>query len=130
VTDPIFLTKDEVLAIHASRIARYGGTVGIRDNGLLDSALAAPRATFGGEYLHGTVHEMAAAYLFHIVQNHPFVDGNKRAGLAAALAFLALNDTWVSAPPDELVELVLGVARGEVSKSEVAVFLLRHARPF
>jgi death on curing protein len=129
VTAPVFLTLDEVLALHSDQIARYGGSDGIRDLGLLESALAVPQASFDGVQLHGSLPEMAAAYLYHLVQNHPFVDGNKRVGLAAAIAFLGLNDLDLDATEDEVVELVLGVARGEVSKSEVAVFLLRHARP-
>jgi death-on-curing protein len=130
VSAPVSLTLDEVLALHADQIARYGGRGGVRDLRLLESAVAAPKATFAGEHLHGTIAEMAAAYLFHIVQNHPFVDGNKRAGLAAAIAFLGLNDLQIEADEDALVELVLGVASGTISKAEVAVFLLRHVRPF
>lgn len=72
---------------------------------------------------------MAAAYLFHIVQDHPLVDGNKRAGVAVALVFLVLNDYWVDAPEDELEALVWAVARGEVGKGAVAEFFRRHARP-
>jgi death-on-curing protein len=72
---------------------------------------------------------VAAAYLFHLVQNHAFIDGNKRVGLVAALAFLGLNDVRIDADPDELTELVLGVAGGKVSKAEVAVFLQDRARP-
>ena len=79
----VFLTLDEILALHADQIDRYGGSLGVRDVGLLESALAAPAATFGGRYLHGSLHEMAAAHLFHLVQDHPFVDGNKRIGLMA-----------------------------------------------
>lgn len=124
--DPSFLTLDEVLALHADQIERYGGATGVRDLGLLESALAAPRATFGGGLLHATLPEMAAAYLFHAVRNHPFVDGNKRAGLAAAVAFLGLNDLWLEAGEDELVALVVGVAEGRVGKAEVAVFIARH----
>ncbi len=91
MTGPSFLSLDEVLALHADLVARYGGAQGVRDVALLESALAAPRATYGGEFLHGTVPEMAAAYLFHIVRNHPFVDGNERAGLLAAVVFLDVN---------------------------------------
>ena len=125
--DPLFLTFDEVLALHAEQLERYGGEVGLLRPELLSSALAMPRATFGGELLHPTLNEMAAAYLFHICQNHPFLDGNKRAALAACLAFLWLNDREIVADPDELTELVLGLARGEVVKSDVAVFLRAHA---
>lgn len=124
--EPSFLTLDEVLALHADQIDRYGGSKGLRDLDLLESAVAAPRATFGGTLLHATIHEMAAAYLFHLVQNHPFVDGNKRIGLAAAIAFLGLNDLWLEAEDGELVELVLGVAQGRVGNAEVAVFLKTH----
>jgi death-on-curing protein len=126
---PPFLTLDEVLALHADQISRYGGADGVRDLSLLESALGVPRATFGGTYLHASVHEMAAAYLFHLVQNHPFVDGNKRIGLAAALAFLGLADLELDATEDEIVELVVGVAAGRVSKAEVAVLFQRRCRP-
>ncbi len=122
----VFLTLDEVLALHADQIERYGGRPGIRDIGLLDSALHAPSATFGGEFLHASMWEMAAAHLYHIARNHPFVDGNKRVGLMAMLAFLGLNSLRLDAPEDELFELVAGVAAGKVSKAEAAIFVQRH----
>ena len=118
-----FLSLEQVLAIHADQVRRYGGGLGVRDLGLLKSALAMPQASFSGQYLHPTLHEMAAACLFHLTQNHPFLDGNKRIGLAAAIAFLGLNDTWLESGPDELLEMVLSVARGEIGKPEIAVFL-------
>ncbi len=118
-----FLTLDEVLAIHAEQIQLYGGQAGVRDHGLLSSALAMPEASFEGEYLHSSISEMAAAYLFHVCKNHPFLDGNKRAALASCLAFLWLNDLEVIADADELTELVLGVADGRVGKAEIAVYL-------
>jgi death-on-curing protein len=120
---PEFLSLDEVLALHAEQVERYGGAHGLRDLGLLESALAAPQAPFEREYLHGSPPEMAAAYLFHLVRNHPFVDGNKRAGLAAAIAFLGLNGLWLDADPGDLAEQVLGVARGTSTKSELAEFI-------
>jgi len=123
-----FLTLHDVLTLHASRIARYGGRLGLRDLGLLESALAVPAATFGGQFLHGNLGEMAAGYLFHHVKNHPFIDGNKRTGLAAAIAFLGLNGSELHADPDELADLVLGVAAGNVSKSAVASFIETHLR--
>ena len=86
--DPKFLTLDDVIEIHGEMIARYGGSDGIRDKGLLESAVATPQASFGGDYVHTDVFEMAAAYLFHIVKNHPFIDGNKRTGAMAAFVFL------------------------------------------
>ena len=123
MAEPAFLTLDEVLAIHADQIRRYGGSHGVRDMGLLSSALAMPQASFGGVYLHTSLAEMAAAYLFHVAQNHPFVDGNKRAALAAALAFIWLNERRLDAGEDDLTELVLGIAAGRAGKSEAAVFI-------
>jgi death-on-curing protein len=125
-----FLGMDEVFAIHADQLDRYGGGTGIRDQGLLESALGAPESTFGGELLHPTLPEMAAAYLFHLVKNHPFVDGNKRTGLAVALGFLGVNGLWLETTEDAVVDLVLGVAEGRISKAEVAEFIRRHAQPF
>lgn len=118
-----YLTLDEVLAIHADQIERYGGALGVRDRAGLESALAMPRAGFGGEMLHPTLFEQAAAYFFHVARNHPFVDGNKRVALAVALVFLGLNDVEIDAGEDELVELVLGIATGERTKAEAAQFL-------
>jgi death-on-curing protein len=125
VIDPLFLTLDEVLGIHADQIRRYGGRPGLRDLGLLQSALAMPETTFGGEFLHGTVFEMAAAYLFHLARNHPFVDGNKRTALMSALVFLGLNGQRLDAESGALYELVDGVAAGSVDKAEVSVFFRR-----
>ncbi len=123
-----FLSLDEVLALHADQISRYGGEAGVRDLGLLKSALAMPQARFGGQWLHPTLHEMAAAYLFHLIRNHPFIDGNKRAGLVCAIAFLGINGLELIADPDDLVELVLGVAEGRTDKAQVAVFLKANTR--
>jgi death-on-curing protein len=124
----VFLTLDEVIALHSDQIERYGGRAGIRDLGLLQSALGTPSATFEGRFLHEGLHEMAAAYLFHVVRNHPFVDGNKRVGLMALLAFLGLNARRLDATPRDVEELVQGIASGRVSKAEAAVFVQRHLR--
>ncbi len=118
-----FLGLDEVLALHVDQIETYGGKEGVRDLGLLESAVAVAEASFGGDYLHATLPEMAAAYLFHIAQNHAFVDGNKRVAAAAMFMFLYLNDLELRCSEDELVELTLGVARGETTKAEVAIFV-------
>lgn len=123
-----FLSLPEVLEIHRDQIRRYGGTFGIRDIALLKSALGMPQSTCGGEFVHTNVFEMAAAYLFHLVRNHPFLDGNKRAGAVAALVFLLLNGYDLSAPEDNFAEMVLSVARGEIDKAEVAVFIRRWSR--
>src|SRR5205823_12525001 len=89
--EPRFLLMEEVLGIHAHQIEMYGGSFGVRDAGSLLSAVAAPQASFAGELFQATVFEMAAAYLFHLARNHPFIDGNKRAALASALVFLELR---------------------------------------
>ena len=126
---PVFLTLEETLAFHADQVRRYGGSLGVRDMGLLESALAVPQASFGGTWLHDGLAAMAAAYLFHIVRNHPFIDGNKRTGLMATLVFLGLNGLALEAGEDALTDLVLGVASGQVSKAEATVFIERHSRP-
>ncbi len=124
-----FLRLDEVLRIHADQIAHYGGAAGVRDLGLLESAVAAPEASYDGAYLHATLPEMAAAYLYHLAQNHPFIDGNKRVAAAAAFLFLYLNDHLLECSEDALVELAMGVASSQRSKAEAAVFIAAHARP-
>ncbi len=120
---PRFLSFTEVLKIHRNQILLYGGDDGIRDVDLLKSALGMPCTTYGGRYLHTNICEMAAAYLFHLVQNHPFIDGNKRTGAVAAIVFLILNGYKFDVSEDELVEMVLGVARGKFSKADIAVFI-------
>jgi death-on-curing protein len=124
--EPAFLSLEEVVEIHADQIQRYGGSPGIRDVVLLESAVVIPQAGFGGHYLHTDLFEMAAAYLFHIVQNHPFVDGNKRVGAATALVFLKLNSIDVKITNPALVRLVLDVAQGRTGKAAIAEFFRKH----
>jgi death-on-curing protein len=125
---PSFLELDEVVEIHRDQIARYGGTPGVRDMGLLESALAVPQAGSGGEYFHADLFEMAAAYLFHIASNHPFVDGNKRVAMAAALTFLELNGLVVDVGSSVAIEkIVLAVASGKANKAAAAAFFREHA---
>ena len=124
---PLFLELGEVVQIHRDQIERYGGSEGIRDMDLLESALAMPAAGAGNEYFHEDLLAMAAAYLFHITRNHPFVDGNRRVGAVAAFVFLALNGVDLDAPEDEFEALVMGVAEGRIGKADAAQFLSRHA---
>ena len=126
--NPVFLSLGEVLEIHRDQIERYGGDPGIRDLGLLQSALAMPAAGFGGRYLHSDLFAMAAAYLFHIVQNHPFADGNKRTGAVAALVFLSLNDIEIDADEEEFESMVLSVAQGRSDKAAVTEFFRKYAQ--
>ena len=119
---PLFLDLDHVIRLHRSLIEEYGGLEGVRDVGLLLSAIAMPQAAYDGEYLHSDIFEMAAAYLYHIVQNHSFLDGNKRTGAAAAIVFLAMNDIQIDNDEEGLVELTLSVATGQAGKTEIAEF--------
>jgi death-on-curing protein len=125
--EPTFLELEEVLLIHTDQIERYGGRSGVRDLGLLESALAVPRAGSGGEYFHVSLHEMAAAYLFHLVKNHPFIDGNKRVGALAGYVFLRMNGTELDCTNSELARMVLDVAQGKADKAAVAVFIEQHS---
>ena len=123
---PLFLTLEEVLEIHRNQIDLYGGGAGVRDLGLLQSALAAPQAGIRSGYLHADLMEMASAYLYHIVRNHPFVDGNKRTGALAAVVFLAMNGVELNAPLDAFESLVVAVAAGKATRAQVAEFLRKH----
>ena len=120
-----FLSVANVLAIHADTIAEEGGSAGVRDIGLLESAVAMPQATYEGAYLHHGIAAMAAAYLFHLCQNHAFVDGNKRTAAFSTVLFLALNGIPDNAlpPESELEHTTLAVARGAMSKTDMTLWL-------
>jgi death-on-curing protein len=128
VSDPDFLTVEDVLLLHEEQLARYGGGAGVRDPGALDSAVAMPRATFGGEFVHEDLFAMAAAYAFHIAQNQPFVDGNKRTGFAAALVFLDLNGIAVADPEGKLYTAMIEIAEKRIDKDGLAALLRELAR--
>ena len=123
--EPLFLTLSEVIEIHSDQVKQYGGQTGVRDLGLLQSALAQPEASFSGNWLHGDLHSMASAYAFHICQNHPFFDGNKRTALACALVFLELKGISIIDPKGELKGAMLRVASGRLNKQELANILKR-----
>jgi death-on-curing protein len=124
---PEFLTLEDILEIHALQLDRYGGGEGIRDRGLLESAAAQPMATFDGEFVHNGLFEMAAAYLFHIVSNLPFIDGNKRTGLLSALVFLDLNGIIIDGETETLYDLTMAVAEGRADKTKITETLTRVA---
>ncbi len=124
--EPLFLTFAEIIEIHEYQISRFGGATGLRDIDLLKSAIGMPSATFGGEYLHPSIIEMAAAYLYHLVENHPFVDGNKRVGAMAAIIFLDLNGYDFDATDADFTAMVLKVASGKMMKSEISMFFREH----
>jgi death on curing protein len=118
-----FFERTEVILIHQMLIDAFGGMHGIRDFGLLDSALAQPRITFEGAFLHSNVPEMASAYFFHIIKNHPFIDGNKRTGSVVAIAFAHLNGFESMVSNADLYDLAVDVAKSTRSKqSVIAIF--------
>ena len=126
--NPVFLELEDILEIHQDQIERYGGRAGVRDIGLLESALAVPQAGAMGQFFHADVFEMAAAYLYHIVRNHPFIDGNKRTAAMAAFTFLSLNGRSLKAPDRDFEEIVQAAAVGKTDKRAIAQFFRKHAR--
>ena len=117
---PKFLDTETVLRLHDRQIERFGGMTGVRNRGLMESALAQPQATFGGELLHPTLADQAAAYLYHLAKNHPFIDGNKRTAFAVMDTFLRLNGARLGLPPEQAYELTMQVAQGQLSKDALA----------
>lgn len=118
-----YLTLNQVLELHERVLAQSGGSTGIRDIGSLESAIAQPRMTFSGKELYSAIEEKAAALGFSIIQNHPFVDGNKRTGHAAMEIFLVLNGFEINASVDEQEEIVLQVASGIKTRDEFTNWL-------
>jgi death on curing protein len=123
-----FLTLTDVLFLHKKQIEKFGGSHGVRNMGLLESALAMPQAAFGGSYLHPTLSEMAAAYFFHLVMNHPFIDGNKRIGALAADVFLDWNGINLTVDQVEFERLTLETAQGGVDKAQIALFIKKYSK--
>ncbi len=122
-----FLTKEIVLAFHEDQLKQYGGKEGVRDESLLESALAQPEASFGGDYVHTDIYHMAAAYGYHICQNHPFFDGNKRTALIAMYTFLFVNGYRIVADKKSLFAIMMDLANGKVSKDELSEYLKMHS---
>lgn len=125
---PFHLTVEIEREIHAEAIEAFGGSTGVGEPSLLESAVAAPQATIGGKSPYADLAEMAAAYLFYLCRNHPFIDGNKRAALGACLVFLRLNGLEPKADGPEWEELTLAVAASEIDREE-ATERLRHLLP-
>jgi death on curing protein len=124
----VYLSVEQVLALHAFQIKRYGGAAGLRDGGVLEAALARPAMTFGGEDLYPEPADKAAALMHSLVMNYPFVDGNKRAGAHAAIFFLAANGFEPLFTAGELTAITLAVARGEVEAEALAIWLKQRMR--
>jgi len=124
-----FLEVSHVLYLHKEVIDDFGGIHGTRDENLLDSAVNVPRAAFGGEYLHKTIPAMAAAYAFHLCQNHPFLDGNKRIALSSSVAFLEINGYELPVSKGIMSEKILSIASGKMNKDELTSFYEEFAVP-
>lgn len=118
-----FLTKQIIIYFHEQLISLYGGASGILNEGLLDSALEQPKAMFEGSYLHDSLAKMAAAYGFHICNNHPFIDGNKRVALVAMDTFLQKNGYEISASEKDVYEVIMKLASGNLTKAELTGWL-------
>ena len=123
-----FLNKEIILNFHQDQLERYGGKSGVRDEGLLDSALAQPQASFGGDYVHKNLFQMASAYGFHLCQNHPFYDGNKRTALIAMYTFLYINGYQIKADKKSLFTITMDLASGKVKKEELAEYLKKYSK--
>ncbi len=124
-----YLSLGEVVELHRSLLHATGGAPRVRDVGALESAVAQPKATFGGSELYPTLIEKAAALAFSLVQNHPFVDGNKRVGHAAMETFLVLNGSEIDAPVDDQERLMLDLAAGGIGRSDLTDWLRQHLKP-
>lgn len=125
----LYLSLIDVLDLHARVIDLAGGASELRDLGVLQSAMAQPRTTFGGSELYPTLEEKATALMFSLIQNHPFIDGNKRLGYAAADAFLVLNGFHLVASLDDAERIVVGVASGQVSREALVTWIRSHMNP-
>ena len=126
MTAPEWILRETVIALHGQLLAEFGGTGGVRDEGLLDSALNRPENLF--VYAQPTLSELAAAYAFGLIKNHPFLDGNKRIGFAIGALFLQLNGRILMASEADAVVQTLGLAAGEVSEEEYALWLEANSR--
>lgn len=121
------ISKTQILALHSALFAATGGSDGVREDGLLESALAAPFQTFGGEPVYLSLSAKAAQLGFGLIRNHPFVDGNKRIGAHAMLVFLEVNGIRLQYSQQELIDIILSVAAGETDRQGLLTWILAHA---
>ena len=128
-TEPIHLTVERVREIHQQAIDRFGGSDGLRDYSLLESAVSAPQATFGGESLYEDMVEIAAAYLFYLCRNHPFIDGNKRVALGACIVFLKINGFKLKTDGPEWESLTVDVAASRLDRDQTTERLRTLVQP-
>ena len=125
MTEPVWLLRTVVEAVHDAQLAEHGGLPGLRDPGLLESALARPRNSFG--YGETDIRVLAASYAFGIARNHPFIDGNKRMAFLAAYVFMRLNGWRITATEPDTTTVVLSLAAGQMSESDFAIWLCNNS---
>jgi death-on-curing protein len=129
MTQPVFIPKKVIILLHEQLIDRYGGTTGVRDENLLESAIEQPKTTFDGAFLHESLYDMAAAYGFHLCMNHPFLDGNKRIALVAMDVFLQKNGYEIIASEEETYEVMMKLSTGQLTKEALASWLKANSEP-
>jgi len=122
-----FIPNKIVSTIHSDLLQRYGGRPGLRDPGLLDSALAQPKMTVGGKFVHKSLFDKAAAYGFHVCKNHPFVDGNKRVAFVLMDIFLQKNGWEITSNEEEAYSMMISLASGKLSKAQLSKWLKEHS---
>jgi death on curing protein len=127
VTAVRFIPEELVITIHADLLQRYGGQAGLRDQNLLESALAQPRMTVGGKFAHKTIFDKAAAYGYHVCQNHPFIDGNKRVAFVLMDIFLQRNGWQIVAHEEDAYSLMVELSSSKISKTQLALWLKEHS---
>ena len=127
MSEPIFLSLDQVFTIHGRSLAEHGGSEGIRDSGLIESALASAKNTF--YYAGGDVFDVAASYAFHVAESQAFIDGNKRTGVATAMVFLACNGVYAQPSQWELYTAMIDVAEKKKTKADLAEIFRKCAKP-
>lgn len=125
-----FLSVADVIELHEMQLLHYGGATGIRDQGLLESAVMMAQASFDGQYVHNGIYEMAAAYAFHLAENQPFIDGNKRAALAAALVFFDWHQVEIEDPGEKLYNVMIDLAQKRINKARLANIFEQLAKPY
>ncbi|PTV98376.1 death-on-curing protein [Halanaerobium saccharolyticum] len=128
MNDIKFIPKDIILFFHEQLVKIYGGSFDIRDENLLDSALEQPKATYQGEYLHDSLLKMAAAYGYHLCNNHPFIDGNKRIAFVAMDTFLQKNGLEITSSEKEAYKMMIQVSSGQLSKKELTLWLKNNTK--
>ena len=124
----VFLSLDDVICIHRRQLELFGGQDGLLDQGVVESAIAQPRQTMFGEYLHDDIAHMAAAYLFHLATTQGFLDGNKRTALSSASVFLQLNGYAIAIDDDEMYPIAMAVANNQMDKDEIAQWFRDHMK--